>query len=139
VQAPDDIKVELVEAPNQTTPIALHHVHFFHPANNEMQAWYVKTFGATSRLGGAFPSRLLPGVALNFSSSPAPWSARREGRRSHRVRGEESGGIYQETGGQRQSNCRCLPDCAGAGIAIAFFTDPWGTYIELTEGLDKVQ
>ena len=25
------------------------------------------------------------------------------------------------------------------GISIAFFTDPWGTYIELTEGLDKVQ
>ena len=24
------------------------------------------------------------------------------------------------------------------GLAIAFFTDPWGTYIELTEGLDKV-
>jgi hypothetical protein len=22
-------------------------------------------------------------------------------------------------------------------IAIAFITDPWGTYIELTEGLDK--
>ena len=24
------------------------------------------------------------------------------------------------------------------GISIAFITDPWGTYIELTEGLDKV-
>ena len=24
------------------------------------------------------------------------------------------------------------------GIAIAFISDPWGTYIELTEGLDKV-
>ena len=24
------------------------------------------------------------------------------------------------------------------GIAIAFITDPWGTYIELTEGLDKI-
>ena len=24
------------------------------------------------------------------------------------------------------------------GLAIAFITDPWGTYIELTEGLDKV-
>jgi predicted enzyme related to lactoylglutathione lyase len=23
------------------------------------------------------------------------------------------------------------------GIAVAFLTDPWGTYIELTEGLDK--
>jgi hypothetical protein len=25
------------------------------------------------------------------------------------------------------------------GLAIAFITDPWGTYIELTEGLDKIQ
>ncbi len=25
------------------------------------------------------------------------------------------------------------------GIAIAFFTDPWGTYIELTEGLDQIK
>ena len=25
------------------------------------------------------------------------------------------------------------------GIAIAFLTDPWGTYIELTEGLDKLR
>jgi hypothetical protein len=24
------------------------------------------------------------------------------------------------------------------GISIAFFTDPFGTYIELTEGLDKI-
>jgi hypothetical protein len=23
-------------------------------------------------------------------------------------------------------------------IGIAFITDPWGTYIELTEGLDKI-
>ena len=23
------------------------------------------------------------------------------------------------------------------GLGIAFFTDPWGTYIELTEGLDE--
>ena len=24
------------------------------------------------------------------------------------------------------------------GLHIAFITDPWGTYIELTEGLDKI-
>ncbi len=24
------------------------------------------------------------------------------------------------------------------GLAVAFFTDPWGTYIELTEGLDRL-
>ena len=27
---------------------------------------------------------------------------------------------------------------AAAGLATAFFTDPWGTYIELTEGLNKL-
>jgi catechol 2,3-dioxygenase-like lactoylglutathione lyase family enzyme len=47
VQAPDDIKGELVEVPNQKIPIALHHVHFFNPANTEMHAWYMNTFGAT--------------------------------------------------------------------------------------------
>jgi hypothetical protein len=28
---------------------------------------------------------------------------------------------------------------AALNIHIAFIRDPWGTYIELTEGLDKVQ
>src|SRR6476646_7663460 len=51
--APDDVKVELVEVKQQTTPIALHHVHFFNPKNVEMQAWYIKMFGAKARNGGA--------------------------------------------------------------------------------------
>src|SRR5438477_5294656 len=71
-QGPDDLKVEFVEAAQQTIPITLHHVHFFNPKNMEMQAWYVKTFGATPRTGGAFPQGILPGVALNFSPSPDP-------------------------------------------------------------------
>ena len=66
------MKVELVEVKQQTMPITLHHVHFFNPKNTEMQAWYVKTFGAKPRSGGAFPSADLPGVALNFSPSPDP-------------------------------------------------------------------
>ena len=140
VQAPDDIKVELVEAPNQTTPIALHHVHFFHPANSEMQAWYVKTFGATSRLGGAFPAALLPGVALNFSSSPAPVVGT-QGRAVDHIGFEvknlaEFTKTLEANGVKLSVPYRTVP---ALGIAIAFFTDPWGTYIELTEGLDKVQ
>ena len=27
---------------------------------------------------------------------------------------------------------------AAIGLAVAFFTDPWGTYIELTEGLSQL-
>ena len=73
VMGPDDVKVELLENKQQTTPIALHHVHFFGPQNTEMRAWYVKVFGAKPRAaGGNFPAADLPGVALNFSPSPDP-------------------------------------------------------------------
>ena len=49
VMGPDEVKVELLENKQQTTPIALHHVHFFGPQNNEMREWYVKVFGAKAR------------------------------------------------------------------------------------------
>lgn len=140
VQAPDDVKVELVEVPKQAMPIALHHVHFFNPANTDMQAWYVKTFGATSRLGGAFPAALLPGVALNFSASPAPVVGT-QGRAVDHIGFEvknlaEFTKTLEASGIKITTPYRTVP---ALGIAIAFFTDPWGTYVELTEGLDKIQ
>jgi len=119
-QGPDDLKVELVEAKQQTIPITLHHVHFFNPNNVEMRAWYVKTFGATARDGGAFPVAALPGVDhVGFE-----------------VKNLEEFTKKLEADGIKMSvPYRKVP---ALGIAIAFFTDPWGTYIELTEGLDKV-
>ena len=138
---PDDLKVELVESKPQTIPIALHHVHFFNPKNTEMQAWYVKVFGAKPGMGGggAFPAGTLPGVALNFSPSPDPVVGT-QGRAVDHVGFEvknleefckklEAQGIKLE---------RPYTKVEGLGIAIAFIKDPWGTYIELTEGLDKV-
>lgn len=139
VQGPDDLKVELVEAKQQTTPIALHHVHFFNPSNMDMQAWYVKTFGATSRLGGAFPAAILPGVALNFSASPTPVVGTQGRALDHigfEVKNLEAFTKKLEADGIKVAvPYRQVP---ALGIAIAFFTDPWGTYVELTEGLDKV-
>src|SRR5437667_8018725 len=138
---PDDVKVELVESKAQTTPIALHHVHFFNPKNTEMQAWYVKVFGAKPGTGGggAFPAGTLPGVALNFSPSTDPVVGT-QGRSLDHVGFEvknlaefckklEAQGIKLE---------RPYTKVEALGIAIAFIKDPWGSYIELTEGLDKV-
>ena len=64
-----------MQVKTQTAPIQLHHVHFFGQQNAEMQAWYVKTFGAKARPanpGSAFVAADLPGVALNFTPSPTP-------------------------------------------------------------------
>jgi len=139
-QGPDDLKVEFVEATQQTIPITLHHVHFFNPKNTEMQAWYAKTFCATPRSGGAFPQAILPGVALNFSPSPDPVVGTQGRALDHigfEVKNLEAFCKKLEADGIKLTvPYRQVP---ALGIAIAFFTDPWGTYIELTEGLDKVR
>ena len=136
---PDETKVELVEIRQQVTPIALHHVHFFNPKNTEMQAWYVKTFGAKPRSGGAFPSAELPGVALNFSPSDTPVVGTQGRALDHigfEIKNLEAFTKKLEADGVKLAvPYRTVP---ALGIAIAFITDPWGTYIELTEGLDKV-
>jgi catechol 2,3-dioxygenase-like lactoylglutathione lyase family enzyme len=138
-QGPDDVKVELVEVKQQTIPITLHHVHFFNPKNTDMQAWYVKTFGAKPRTGGAFPAGDLPGVALNFSPSADPVVGTQGRALDHigfEVKNLEAFCKKLEADGIKLAvPYRQVP---ALGIAIAFFTDPWGTYIELTEGFDKV-
>jgi predicted enzyme related to lactoylglutathione lyase len=136
---PDAVKVELVEARQQTIPITLHHIHFFNPKNTEMQAWYVKTFGAQARTGGAFPSAVLPGVALNFSPSADPvvgTTGRALDHIGFEIKNLEEFTRKLEADGIKLTvPYRKVP---ALGIAVAFITDPWGTYIELTEGLDKI-
>ncbi len=140
VIGPDDLKVEIVESKEQKTPVALHHVHFFGPQNNDMQAWYIKVFGAKAAPpGGTFPSATLPGVALNFSPSPTPVVGI-QGRVVDHI-GFEVDNIAQflkkvEAMGIKPVNVRDVPDL---NASIGFITDPWGTYIEITEGLDKIQ
>jgi catechol 2,3-dioxygenase-like lactoylglutathione lyase family enzyme len=138
IMGPDRAKVELVEQPMQTEPVKLHHQHFFGQQNREMRDWYAKVFGATPRDGGAFPSAALPGVALNFSASTVP------------VAGTQ-GRVYDHIGFEvknLEEFCKQLEaqgitltvtyrKIAALDTAIAFVTDPWGTSIELSEGLAK--
>jgi len=141
VMAPDDVKVEVLEIKSQTAPVMGHHLHFMGP-NKEMQAWYMKTFGAVERPAGnptAFVTAALPGVAMNFSpeaKTMAPTSGRALDHIGFEVKGLEAFTKKLEAQGIKLNvPYRQVP---ALGIAIAFITDPWGTYIELTEGLDKV-
>jgi catechol 2,3-dioxygenase-like lactoylglutathione lyase family enzyme len=137
---PDDVKVEIVEVKAQQIPVTLHHVHFAGPDNKAMQEWYVKVFGAKAgNPGGTFQSATLPGVSLNFNQAPAAVAAT-QGRAVDHV-GFEIDGLPAflkkvEAMGIKPVNVRDVPDL---GVSIGFITDPWGTYIELTEGLDKIQ
>jgi catechol 2,3-dioxygenase-like lactoylglutathione lyase family enzyme len=140
---PDEVKVELVEAKEQSAPIQLHHLHMFSQKNVEMQAWYVKTFGAKPRpanAGAAFVSADLPGVTLNFTPATSPvvgTPGRAVDHIGFEVKNLEAFTKKLEADGVKLD--RPYTKVAALDIAIAFISDPWGTSIELTEGLDKIR
>ena len=141
VIGPDDIKVEIVEIKKQTMPIVSHHVHFFSQKPEEVQAWYVKIFGSKPRAAatnGIIGSDL-PGIGLSVSNSTMPVVGTRGRVIDHigfEVKGLEA--FVKKLEAQGIKLDRPYTPVPALGISIAFITDPWGTYIELTEGLDKV-
>lgn len=141
VIGPDDVKVEIVEIKKQTAPIVSHHVHFFSQKPEEVQAWYVKVFGSKARAAatnGIIGSDL-PGIGLSVSNSATAVAATRGRVIDHigfEVKGLEEFVKKLESQGIKLD--RPYTPVPALGISIAFITDPWGTYIELTEGLDKV-
>jgi predicted enzyme related to lactoylglutathione lyase len=140
---PEDVKVEFVEVKAQKAPIQLHHIHFFGQQNTEMQAWYAKTFGAkmlTPNPGSAFVQDQLPGVFLNFTPSPTPTIGTTGRALDHigfEIRNLEAFTKQLEAQGIKLD--RPYTKVPALGIAIAFIKDPWGTNIEMTEGLDTVK
>ena len=136
VMAPDGIKIELFEDTAMSGDIALHHVHFATPDVEAMQAWYAKAFGAVPGVRGSFQAADLPGVNLTFSGSATPVKPTRHKALDHigfeienleefckqlQAKGIELDGEYRYADALK--------------LGVAFVTDPWGTRIELTEGL----
>jgi len=142
---PDGVKVELVTnmAPD-APPIVHHHVHFVNRQFVEMQQWYMKAFNATLREGQTdfFIGADLPGVGymLNFFSwLPNEQLVGTEGRAVDHVGFEirnlrafcaelEAKGIALKTPLRRDD---------ATGLEVATIVDPWGTVLELTEGLRR--
>jgi predicted enzyme related to lactoylglutathione lyase len=126
-------------------PIAHHHVHFTNKQYVEMQQWYMKAFDATLRPGQTdfFIGADLPGVGymLNFFKwEPAENQVGTAGRAvdhvGFEVRNlEEFCKQLEAKGIKLTMPYRKVP---ALNLGIAFITDPWGTYIELTEGLRDV-
>jgi catechol 2,3-dioxygenase-like lactoylglutathione lyase family enzyme len=140
VMGPDELKIEIIEDKSLAVPIAHHHVHFFIPAPIEGVAWYVKHFGAKGGKRGPFDAADLPGVNLSFTNFAETVAASKGRSLDHigfEIRGLEAFCKKLEAAGVKfDVPYRKVP---AAGLAVAFFTDPWGTYVELTEGLDQFQ
>ncbi|PYV12576.1 MAG: hypothetical protein DMG07_16845, partial [Acidobacteria bacterium] len=116
-----------------------HHIHFSTTAVDETKAWYVKMLGAIPGKRGRFEAADVPGANLSFSPAQTP-AAPSKGRALDHIGFEvrDLEGFckkLESLGAKFDVPYRKVP---ALGIAIAFLTDPWGTYIELTEGLNKL-
>ena len=122
-----------------TLPIAFHHIHLYLPegAVAEAKAWYVRLFGGVPGRRSQYEAVDLPGVNLNLSVGPRP-TVPTAGRMLDHIGFEVTGlqafcerlrgmGITFESGYSRD----------GSGYGTAVLVDPWGTRIELTEGLRR--
>jgi catechol 2,3-dioxygenase-like lactoylglutathione lyase family enzyme len=122
-----------------TKPIIAYHIHLYLPEGSESKAkeWYAKTFGALPGMRWRYPAADLPGINMNFSDNKQPMVPTR-GRMLDHIGFEVK---------NLSAFCRKL-DAAGvkfdtayakdsSGVARAMLTDPWGTSIELTEGLEE--
>lgn len=138
--APNDVRVEIIEDPSLPTPVAMHHIHLFVPDPKAAQAWYGEHFGAVAGKRGPFDTANVPGAEITLAKADTP-QAPTKGRTLDHIGFEvknidqyvkklEAEGIHTEAAIRTSPNA--------SHLRIAFLTDPWGTYIELTEGLTPV-
>jgi catechol 2,3-dioxygenase-like lactoylglutathione lyase family enzyme len=145
VTGPDGVRVEFYEAKSIQAPIAMHHIHLLVPDPAAAQAWYGRYFGATpgTRLGGVaavrtkFDTANVPGAEITLSKANAPL-APTKGRSIDHI-GFEVGDIdrfvatLRDAGLKTDEGVRDSVDMPG--VRVATLTDPWGTTIEVTQGL----
>jgi catechol 2,3-dioxygenase-like lactoylglutathione lyase family enzyme len=103
-----------------------------------MQAWYAKTFGAVPGKRKSYTAADVPGANLTFDKATGP-TVGTKGRGLDHIGFEiqDLAGFCKklEADGQKfDMPCNPRP---GAAINITYITDPFGTYIELTQGLNR--
>jgi catechol 2,3-dioxygenase-like lactoylglutathione lyase family enzyme/predicted enzyme related to lactoylglutathione lyase len=146
LNAPDNIRLEVYGEPALPTPVSMNHIHY---ATNDIpgiKAWYVKVFGANPGRRPCVgcisrPTMIeagdMPGVNLSFGGSNTPTQGTK-GRSLDHIGFDVSNleafvASLEAKGIKIEAPVRQIPN---SNLKVAFLTDPYGTYIELTEGLE---
>jgi len=136
---PDQVKIELQEDKGLPSKSIAYHLHYLLADPLKLRDWYADTFSMESRKRGYHDTADVPGMNLTFQPSKTPPSLGTKGRTVDHI-GFEVKNLeafckkLEARGVKFDVPYRQIPD---RKIAVAFFTDPNGVYIELTEGLDK--
>jgi catechol 2,3-dioxygenase-like lactoylglutathione lyase family enzyme len=140
IEFPDGIKVEFTEDKTQSEATVHDHIHFAVAQIDEQREWYAKMFGAAPGMSGIFKAAGVPGVNLRRKRADSKLAGTK-GRGVDHIgfevsHLEEFCKKLQAEGVKMDVPYRSAPQI---GLNIAFITDPWSGYIELTEGLTKLK
>jgi catechol 2,3-dioxygenase-like lactoylglutathione lyase family enzyme len=118
-------------------PIVAHHIHLNVPEDQVAAAkdWYAKHFGGVRGKRWHYDAVDLPGINLNISgvaSAKAPTRGRMLDHIGFEVTNLAAFCKQLEAAGIKLDRPYSKRE---SGLGLAFLTDPWGTTIELTEGL----
>ncbi len=138
---PDGVRIEFAIDTAQAEPIVFHHTHIAALDGAALQKWYVDVFGADVGERRGLPSAVVPGGRVDFLPARETAPAGSQGSAIDHIGFEvtdmaafkakmDSMGITFNRGPERVDDIN---------LTIGFITDPVGTYIEITEGLDDVE
>jgi catechol 2,3-dioxygenase-like lactoylglutathione lyase family enzyme len=134
---PDSVRVEIYENKGIASPLQMHHIHLMVPDPVQAQAWYVKNFAAIAAKRAQYDTANVPGAEITLAKAETP-QAPTKGRSVDHMGFEvknidafvtklQAAGIKTDGAIRNSANA--------AGLRIVYVTDPWGTEIEITEGL----
>jgi len=135
---PDGVRIEILTDPEQAEPIAFHHFHLSVPDADKLREWYVTAFGAMPGERRGLPSAVVPDGRVDFipARGDAP-RASRGGAIDHiGFEVDDMDAFAARMAALGIEFDRAPQTIDAIGITIAFITDPAGTYIEITQGLD---
>ena len=138
LSGPDGLRIELQEDKTLTVKAAVNHIHFLTPDYLKLLDWYVDMFSLSKRSRGTIATTADAGaVNLTFATSPTPTVATK-GRTIDHIGFEvrDLAAFVKQLEAKGVKFDIPFRDVPSIGLKIAYFTDPSGVYIELTEGYD---
>jgi catechol 2,3-dioxygenase-like lactoylglutathione lyase family enzyme len=137
VDGPDGIRVEMTDNKSIPSAMQMHHIHLQVTDPMEAQKWYVEHFGATPGKRGAFDTANVPGTELTLGKVDklqVPTKGRSLDHMGFEVKNLDAFVAKLQAAGIK-IDAPIRNSANAAGLRIVYITDPWGTEIELTEGL----
>jgi len=137
---PDDVQVRITEDTKLTAPIASDGLVMNVANAAEVSAWYAKWFGAKLSRSGQDTIGEIPGARIVFRETKepiAPTKGHSVGLLGFEVKDLQAFvKRYQESGAKLDGN---VATSAAANLSVVQLTDPWGTSIEVSQGLNAVK